>query len=468
MIVTIPDGGYMKTKSQSIYEELKRLILEGKYKPNEKLPSKRKLSYASQVSIFTIQNAYDQLLMEGYIYTKEKVGYFVSEGITPIQMKTTQPIYKPEILPQSSYDISFKTNVVDNDLFPLNTWIKLSREVLSSSIYPLMNITPPEGVLELRMEIVKYLEIYRHIKVKPEQIILGSGSQPLLNLLVELLGRHHTYALENPGYPRIYQTLKGLGVSIKPIEMDESGVKIVDLQSSSASVLHITPAHQFPTGIVMPIQRRLALLQWAMMGDRYIIEDDYDSEFRFGGSPVSTIFGLTKEPKVIYMNSFTKSLGPAFKMGYIVLPLELLPKYQEIKSHHSCTVPNFEQYILYKFMKEGHFDRHLNRTRLIYQKKLQIIQSVIKAYPLLEMKGNEAGLHFILKVHTKMCESDLVQALRTHKIDIKGLQEFDIEPTVSESPCLVMGYSGIPMENTHSQIQQLCDNIQHIIHSKNE
>jgi len=458
----------MKTKSQSVYEELKRLILEGKYKPNEKLPSKRKLAYATQVSIFTIQNAYDQLLMEGYIYTKEKIGYFVSEGITPIQTKSTTTIVKPIIQPTTIYDLSFKTNVVDNDLFPLSTWTKLSREVLSTSIYPLMNVTPSEGILELRMEIVKYLEIYRHIQVIPEQIIVGSGSQPLLNLLVELLGREHIYALENPGYPRIYQTLKGLGVDIKPIALDESGVEVESLIKSNASILHITPAHQFPTGIVMPIQRRLALLQWAMENNRYIIEDDYDSEFRFGGAPVSTMFGLTKEPKVIYMNSFTKSLGPAFKMGYVVLPIELLPRYQEIKSHHSSTVPNFEQYILYKFMKEGHFDRHLNRTRLIYQKKIQIIQSVIKAYPMLEMKGNEAGLHFILKVHTKMSESDLVQALRTHKIDIKGLHEFDIEPTGSESPYLVMGYSGIHMENIKQQIQQLCEYIHQIINRKIE
>ncbi len=453
----------MKTKSQSVYEELKRLILEGKYKPNEKLPSKRKLAYATQVSIFTIQNAYDQLLMEGYIYTKEKIGYFVSEGITPIQTKSTTTIVKPIIQPTTIYDLSFKTNVVDNDLFPLSTWTKLSREVLSTSIYPLMNVTPSEGILELRMEIVKYLEIYRHIQVIPEQIIVGSGSQPLLNLLVELLGREHIYALENPGYTRIYQTLKGLGVEIKAIALDESGVEVESLINSNASILHITPAHQFPTGIVMPIQRRLALLQWAMESNRYIIEDDYDSEFRFGGSPVSTMFGLTKEPKVIYMNSFTKSLGPAFKMGYIVLPLELLPRYQEIKSHHSCTVPNFEQYILYKFMKEGHFDRHLNRTRLVYQKKIQIIQSLIKDYPFLEMMGNEAGLHFILKVHASIEEHVLVKALRNKKIDIKGLHEFDIEPTTYNAPCLVIGYSGIPLEKIESSIKMLIFAINDII-----
>jgi GntR family transcriptional regulator/MocR family aminotransferase len=458
----------MKTKSQSVYEELKRLILEGKYKRNEKLPSKRKLAYATQVSIFTIQNVYDQLLMEGYIYTKEKIGYFVSEGITPIQTKTTPTIVKPIIQPTTIYDLSFKTNVVDNDLFPLSTWTKLSREVLSSSIYPLMNLTPSEGILELRMEIVKYLEIYRQIQVVPEQIIVGSGSQPLLNLLVELLGRDHIYAVENPGYPRIYQTLKGLGVEIKPIPLDESGVKIESLIQSKASILHITPAHQFPTGIVMPIQRRLALLQWAMENNRYIIEDDYDSEFRFGGAPVSTMFGLTKEPKVIYMNSFTKSLGPAFKMGYIVLPLELLPRYQEIKSHHSCTVPNFEQYILYKFMKEGHFDRHLNRTRLVYQKKLQITQSIIKEYPLLQMMGNEAGLHFMLKIHASIEEHVLVKALRNKKIDIKGLHEFDIEPTTYNAPCLVIGYSGIPMESIEKHIHQLCVDINHIMDKKIE
>lgn len=452
----------MKTKSQSLYEELKRLILEGKYKPHEKLPSKRKLAYAQQISIFTVQMAYDQLLMEGYIFTKEKVGYFVNEGIiqikSNIQENTTFTVEE-----KMNYELSFKTNVVDNGLFPLSTWNKLSREVLSSDIYPLLNLTPAQGILELRNEIVKYLDIYRNIQVSAEQVIIGSGSQPLLSVIVELLGRKHIYAVENPGYLRIYQTLVGLGVDVTPVDLDEHGLSIELLSNTNASIIHITPAHQYPTGIVMPVQRRLALLEWALDDNRYIIEDDYDSEFRFGGAPVSALFGLTNHSKVIYMNSFSKSLGPAFKMGYIVLPKELLPRYQLIKSHLSCTVPNFEQYILYKFMKENHFDRHLSKTRLIYRKKLQIIESILSDYPNFEMVGSEAGLHFILRVHTTMKEVELIKVLREKKIDIKGLHEFDIKESHYEVPTLVIGYSGIPIELIKDHITNLCRLIDDII-----
>lgn len=461
-IMNVPVGGYMKTKTQSIYEELKRLILEGKYKPLEKLPSKRKLAYAFSVSIFTVQSVYDQLSMESYIFTKERVGYFVSEGI--IQIKSNPIETKVFLVDERPiFVLSFKTNVVDNALFPLSTWNKLSREVLSSDIYPLLNLTSPEGFLELRKEIVKYLDIYRNIQATTEQVIVGSGSQPLLSLIVELLGRTPTYAIENPCYPRIYQTLKGLGVDVLPIDLDEQGLSDDILSKTDASIVHITPAHQFPTGIVMPVQRRLSLLNWALSKDAYIIEDDYDSEFRYGGAPVSALFGLINHPKVIYMNSFTKSLGPAFKMGYIVLPKELLPGYQKIKGHLSCTVPNFEQYILYKFMKENHFDRHLNKTRLIYRKKLQIIESILKTYPNLEMVGSEAGLHFILRVHTTMKEVDLVQALRERKIDIKGLHEFDITPSSYTTPSLVVGYSGIELNLLDNAFRLLLNTICNII-----
>lgn len=453
----------MKTKAQSIYEELKRLILEGKFKPNEKLPSKRKLAYASQVSIFTVQHAYDQLLAEGYIHTKEKVGYFVNEGIIQIKPSTLIQVISTTFEDHVKYTYSFKTNVVDNTLFPLSTWTKLSREVLSSDIYPLLNLTPPQGILELRMEIVKYLDIYRNIQVSPEQIVIGSGSQPLLNLIVEILGRDSIYAIENPGYPRIYQTLKGLGVSIEPIGVDEQGLSIEALTKTNASIVHLTPAHQFPTGIVMPVQRRLALLQWAIKENHYIIEDDYDSEFRYGGAPVSSLFGLTEQSKVIYMNTFTKSLGPAFKMGYIVLPKALLPKYQALKNHHSCTVPNFEQYILYKFMKEGYFDRHLNKTRQIYRKKLLIIQNLIESYPHLSIQGDEAGLHFILTIDTNILEKELIDRLKQKSIEVRGLHDFSIKHLPTHKPKLVIGYSGIPLNDIEKAIKYLFLTINEVI-----
>jgi GntR family transcriptional regulator / MocR family aminotransferase len=389
-----------ETKYQKLYQELKEMILDGKYQAHDKLPSKRKLALSLKLSPLTVQNAYEQLLTEGFIYTKEKVGYFVSEGILHVK-PIKKSFEEKDMIEETSmtYDFAFRTNVVDTSLFPNATWAKLSREVLSMNYHEMLNNTHPQGILNLRIEIAKYLELYRGMSVDPKQIIIGSGSQALISMLVELLGRHKTYALEKPGYLRLHQIFKGQDVGLDLIPLDEQGISMEALYHTSANVIHITPAHQFPTGIVMPVQRRLELLKWASLEQhRYIIEDDYDSEFRFSGQPVFTLFGLDHQDHVIYMNSFTKTLAPSFRMGYIVLPQSLLRSYHMIEAYHGCTVPNFEQFIMYKFMKEGYFERHINRMRQVYKKKLDIMKSIIEKHDAFEMIGDEAGLHFILKI----------------------------------------------------------------------
>lgn len=455
-----------ETKYQKLYQELKEMILDGKYQAHDKLPSKRKLALSLKLSPLTVQNAYEQLLTEGFIYTKEKVGYFVSEGILHVK-PIKKDFLETEVLEEASqtYDVSFRTNVVDTSLFPNATWAKLSREVLSMNYHEMLNNTHPQGILNLRIEIAKYLELYRGMSVDPKQIIIGSGSQALISMLVELLGRHKTYALEKPGYLRLHQIFKGQDVRLSLIPLDEQGISMQALEQASADVIHITPAHQFPTGIVMPVQRRLELLKWASLDkDRYMIEDDYDSEFRFSGQPLFTLFGLDHQDHVIYMNSFTKTLAPSFRMGYIVLPQSLLKAYHHIEAHHGCTVPNFEQFIMYKFMREGYFERHINRMRQVYKKKLDIMKSIIEDQNDMDMFGDEAGLHFILTIKKEISEEKLIQHLKDQSIYTNGIYHYMQDHDVLNHPYpkLIIGYSGIPLEDIERSTNKLIDAIKKI------
>lgn len=469
--ITIPDGETVfvleknRTKKKplyvSLYEQMKSLIVEGKYEEGQKLPSKRKLAQSLKISALTVDAAYQQLIAEGYVYSVEKSGFFVSKRVELIlRTKDKKKIeVKNEQIDKNPFLYQFKTNVVDTSLFPNATWAKLSREVLSENHHEMLNVTHTQGMESLRKEIAKYLELYRGVKVELNQIVIGSGSSSLIGIIIELLGREKHYAMEDPGYSKVYHLFKGNDVDLSLIPLDESGISISDLSESKAEIVHITPSHQFPSGIVMPIQRRNELLNWAAMSDqRYIIEDDYDSEFRFQGKPIPALQGLDQNDKVIYMNTFTKTLAPSFRMSYIVLPKKLLSIYKQLSSYHGCTVPNFEQHILYKFMNGGYFERHLNRMKNQYREKIEMIINILKQYPEIHLKGYETGLHFLMEVDMGLSEEELVQNAFKNKISVTGLNEYIKNTQLKQHvPTLVIGYSGIPIEEVGKAINLLIE-----------
>ncbi|PKK99086.1 MAG: GntR family transcriptional regulator [Tenericutes bacterium HGW-Tenericutes-2] len=445
-----------------LYEQFKKMIVEGKYEENQKLPSKRKLSADLKISPLTVEAAYQQLIAEGYVYAIEKSGYFVSKRVEVIlgSKESTINLEKKEVEEKPKYLYEFNTNVVDTSLFPNATWAKLSREVLSENHHEMLNITNPEGMVELRREIARYLDLYRGMQVDPVQIIIGSGSSSLIGLLVEIIGRKSHYAMENPGYSKIYHLFRGNDVHLSLIDLDEMGIDINHLISSNANIVHITPSHQFPTGIVMPIQRRNELLNWANEKDnRFIIEDDYDSEFRFQGKPIPALQGLDYNEKVIYMNTFTKTLAPSFRMGYMVLPRKLLTIYNQIKGYHGCTVPNFEQYIMYKFMKGGYFERHVNRMKNYYRQKIELIMKIVEKYPKIRMKGYESGLHFLMEIDSKLSEGDMIQIAMNNKIRVSGLSNYIQGDSTILNKSLVIGYSGIELEKLNHAMNLLIQSV---------
>lgn len=447
-----------------IYQQIKKMIHEKKYVEDEKLPSKRKLSQTLKVSPMTVDLAYQQLIAEGYVYSVEKSGYFVASQvdfalIKPKDQEKEEPVYKKE----ETFRYEFRTNVVDTSLFPYATWSKLARKVLSDYPSEMLNDVDPKGLYDLRLEISKYLEIYRGMKVDANQIIIGSGSTSLISMLVELLGRNKHYAMENPGYQKIKKLFIGNGVKLSFIDLDYLGLDVKKLESSHAEIIHITPSHQFPSGIIMPIQRRIELLNWANKDEnRFIIEDDYDSEFRYSGKPIPALQGLDHQEKIIYMNTFSKTLSPSFRMSYVVLPKKLMNIYHELSSYHACTVPLLEQYILAAFMKQGSFERHINRMKNLYKQKVEIVIHEVNKHKEFHLANFEAGLHAVLEIYTKMPEAELISLLKNEKIMISGLSDFFVGKLLWSYPVLILGYSGIPLSDLKKNIEHLIQTIKKI------
>ena len=371
-----------------IYDDLRKDILFGRMTVGEKLPSKRALAEKLGVSLVTVENAYAQLLDEGYIRSCQRSGYYVQFNGVP--MTPTEESEQLHYAPDTPNEHGTSTG-----LFPFTVWTKLMRAVILEKGTALLAASASNGVWELREEISRYLYRSRGISVNPRQIIVGAGTEYLYNMLVLLLGRQSGYGVEDPGYTKLSRIYGVNDIRFTPIPLDEQGMSCESLHSSGVDIAHISPAHHFPTGIVMPISRRLEIMQWASLkDDRFIIEDDYDSEFRWSGKPVPSMFGMDTSGKVIYVNTFSVTIAPSVRIGYMCLPESLCEKWHDKLSFCSCPVPVFEQYTLARFISDGYFERHINRMKKYYRR---IREQVIRLFDIFGCNITEerAGLHFL-------------------------------------------------------------------------
>ena len=318
---------------EQLYHAVRADIMSGALPGGTRLPSKRQLAANLRVSQITVETAYGQLAAEGYIASAPRRGYFVQEQLAvPVseQQESPAPTLPPISASEETYPYDFRTDFVDNGCFPFSTWARLSRSVLSEYSSALLRATDPCGAAELREEIVRYLHDFRGINVSPDNILIGAGSEYLMHLVIQLLGRDRVYALENPGYRKLYQIFAVNGVTVRPTPLDKHGLRADALAASDASVVYLTPSHHFPLGTVMTAARRLEILRWASEApDRYIIEDDYDSEFRYASRPIPALGELDRTGRVVYVNTFAKSLAPGLRIGYLVLPNALMARYRE-------------------------------------------------------------------------------------------------------------------------------------------
>lgn len=432
---------------EQLYTAIKKDIESGEIKANEKLPSKRNLSKMLKISAVTVESAYEQLKAEGYIYSVEKSGYFAQAISAKAQQEpiATTNENKVEAEKEAEFIYDLRGEHADIESFPFSVWSKLSRQVLSGQSKKLLQRIPNQGIAELRGEIAEYLKKYRGIEAKSDNIIIGAGTEYLLGLLCQLLPKA-VFAVENPGYKKVSYVLAANGARLKHIALDECGIDMEQLQQSNANVVYVTPSHHFPLGNVMPIKRRNELLSFIKKKKNgYIIEDDYDSEFRFSGRPIPSLYSIDNGENVIYFGTFTQSLCPSLRISYMLLPDGLMKKYSDELSFYSSTVPSFEQYTLLKFMKEGYFERHLNRMRTIYKNRRDAFTTSLKQTSIgskTTVLGNNAGLSLLIKVDG-MTERELIEKAKVNGIGISGLSSHYIDGTKAPEGIVIIGYNSL-------------------------
>ncbi|MCQ2241526.1 PLP-dependent aminotransferase family protein [Treponema sp.] len=445
---------------RELYQKIRQDILNGTIKTGEKLPSKRTLAQNLGVSTITVENAYDQLISEGYLYSEVKRGYFVSD-IKKIAVPKV--IQKPELNimtnEKKSWYFDFSSNTVEAKNFPFSVWAKLSREVLSNMQSEVLQISPSNGTESLRKAIANHLLSFRGMSVDPNQIIIGAGTENLYEILIKLLGDRNTYCIENPGYIKIRKVYEINKVNYVSANLDENGISIEELKKSKADIAHISPNHHFPTGITMPVSRRYEILGWANeKKDRYIIEDDYDSEFRQNGNPIPTLQSIDAFGKVIYMNTFSKSIASTIRISYMVLPEQLANLYYQTLNFYSCPVPTFEQYTLSKFIDEGYFEKHINRMRLYYRRKRIMVLNILKknlSDRECSIIESDSGLHLILKLNCSISDEKLKASLLEKNININMLSEYYICPKEDLQHMYLLNYSNINLEKFEKTMKVL-------------
>lgn len=451
---------------EQIYGYIKEEIRKGTIPSGEKLPSTRALCRHLEVSRSTVELAYEQLLSEGYIEAQPYRGYFVSqiEGLYQItQTGVKEESDKRKEEKQYAYD--FTPNGVDLKSFPYNAWRKLSRECLVEDRAELFRLGCPQGEYGLRSAISSYLHQARGVNCTPEQVIVGAGNDYLLMLLCSVLGGGHKVALENPTYRQAYRLFENVSYEVCTVEMDSKGMRADELDASGADIAFVMPSHHYPLGTVMPIRRRMELLKWAEDGkERYIIEDDYDSEFRYKGKPIPALQGYDRWDKVIYIGTFSKSIAPAIRMSYLVLPRPVLELYRQRCGFISSTVSRVDQLILQKFIEEGYYERHLNKTRALYRSRHDTLLAALKDWePGIRISGENAGVHLLLHFKDGRGEEELIRLAEQAGVRVYGLSGYYVgkgaDRSMAEDPdaeaVILLGYANMNEEKIKEAVSLL-------------
>lgn len=450
-------------KKEPLYEQIYTYIREeirmGNLECGSKLPSCRSLAVHLGVSRNTVDMAYAQLLSEGYIENMPRRGYFISkiEGLANLHMHQEEKVERKEPR-QENILIDFSPNGVDMNAFPYNCFRRLNKEVMMEINSELFQTGDAQGELSFRRAIRQYLHESRGVNCHEDQIIIGAGNDYLILLLAQILGFHQSIAMENPAYLKPYSIFQKMDYEIEAISVDEQGICTKELEQSKAQFLYVTPAHQYPTGSVMPIQRRLKVLEWASSREgRYIIEDDYDSEFRYQGKPIPSLQSIDTRQKVIYCGTFSKAIAPAIRISYLVLPWKLYELYKERVGFLSCTVSRTDQKILERFITEGYFERHLNKMRGIYKGKRDTLLKLCRQFePHIQVKHASTGLHILLECHTKRKEKELILLAREHGVKVYGISEYAIkEPISFPYPMLILGFAKLQEDDIRRGISFL-------------
>ncbi len=413
---------------QQLYESLAEQIRSGRLRSGDRLPGKRTLAEHLSVAVNTVDTAYQMLTAEGYLEARPKSGFFVLEYTGALPRSAAPPPAPSEgreEAPPPRFDLT--TGAVDTKLFPFRTWGRIQKELLYASPQ-LLRHGHRQGDLDLRAALADYLHAYRGVVCAPEQIVVGAGVEYLLGLAARLLAGS-TAAVENPGYDRSRTILINSGVPCRCVDIDEGGLSMEGLERSGAELCYVTPSHHFPTAVTMPAGRRAQLLRWAeARPGRYILEDDYDAEFRFDMRPIPSLQGMAGPGgPVIYLSTFSKSLAPSIRIACMVLPAGLLERYRAVFGSYANTVSRFEQQTLRRFLTEGYFARHLARLRLAYKGRMERLAAALEetfGRERIILKGRHTGLHLLLTLRDGPGEAAMVARAEAQGVRLRGLSGY--------------------------------------------
>ena len=444
-----------------LYSQIKEHILSRKLPRDSKLPSVRDLAAELSISRNTVENTYQELYAEGYIYSRPRSGYFVSaldHDAVPLPVSNKPRVRSPlPEVPRCDYD--FHPAKLDQESFPATLWRKCFIDSLRECSGEFDQYRDTRGEWGLRSNIRKYLERSRAVVCDPDQIVICSGLQHSLDIIAHLLeGRHPAVAVENPGYHLPRSVFRNHSLEVIPVPVGPSGIDLDILGLSAGTIAYVTPSHQFPMGCVMPIANRLKLIEWAQSGAKLIIEDDYDSELRYHGKPIPSLQGLRPSGNIIYLGTFSKVLSPALRMSYLVLPHSLLPAYRRLFRDYFCSVSLLEQRTLARFMEQGHWDRHIRRMRALYKKKHDALLRAVERHfgPRAVILGQGAGLHVVLQLTGHpLDEAELIN--RAQQVGIR-LLPFSVTHAAGEAASLkfLLGFGGIGIGEIENGIELLC------------
>lgn len=463
------DSAISRALYLQLYDGIRADILSGKLASGEKLPSKRALASHLNVSVVTVENTYSQLAAEGFIHSVQRSGWYVRADARFCTTKSSEatvstPQIQPHITKQAETSLDLSAGGIRANAFPYALWVKTLRRTVSYCDPQALMTTPPaQGILQLREAIAQHTEQFHGVRIHPERIVVGAGAQNLYGLLVQLLGTDRIWAVENPGYPQLQAIYTANGVLLRHIPTDDSGLIVEFLSRSGAHIAHVSPTHQFPTGAVMPASRRFELLNWAHSApSRWIIEDDYDCEFRLSGQPVPPLLSLEDNDRVIYVNTFSRTLSPAFRIGYMVLPTVLVERFREKLGFYASTVSAIEQYTLAHFIREGHFARHILRMRNQYREARKSILAILtqsKAREKMTILGVYDGLHFLIRVHTALSDKALLSALQQKGLSVRFLSDYWQGSSIEDSHTFIIDIPNLETETAKKAILRLCDTV---------
>ena len=446
---------------KQLYKQIRAHVLSGKMPAHAKLPSVRDLAVELSTSRNTVDCAYQELYAEGYIYSKQRSGYFVSvldHNITPLSLNHEPRKQSRPPQPSPSFVYDFHPARLDPASFPAAQWRTCFLECLRESSREFSQYGDPQGDWGLRSNIQQYLERSRGVIGEPDQIVICTGLQHGLDLVAHLLKESHsTVAVENPGYHLPRAVFLNNRFNILPVSVGSGGIDLETLRTSNGTIAYVTPSHQLPMGYVMPVANRLNLIDWAESGGNLIIEDDYDSELRYHGKPIPSLQGLRPDGNIIYMGTFSKILSPALRLSYMVLPRSLLASFRDLYQDYFSSVSLLEQKTMAKFMEQGHWVRHVRRMRITYQKKHDAMLNAIEQYfgDRATVVGQGAGLHVVMQLQDENPgETEIIRRAAQNRINL-----FPISATYTTSApsttSLLLGFGGMSAAEIGQGIERL-------------